>query len=423
MNGGCDVVELNYGVRAPYMVGDPRFVQSFSLDTDSEIIRQFYQQYGFIVFDDILEPDEVDLSINDLWAVYPEANKDDPSTWEKAHHSVGFTGQEPIDGLQLWKNRQNPRVYAAFQKCYESIVQQALSEPLVACLDRGSLMRPTMGPHGRPEWMVRRIPHFDLNPFVWCGTNEAYYAPRRLHETTYDKYHLMLSEGNNTPSHGYPKLRAVLQLSESTEGTGGFECLPGFHRHLRSWCQLQRYYRNQKLEPFGWSVRDDDPISSNMQKITSRSGSLIVFTAELPHTMFPNESSNFRYAQYLRMTPLSTLELTPALLKKRRALLHAHFPAGFEVTSLGKEVFLLTEEEDGDEQAEQVETTCDDAWMSHLFIDDDVRNCGCFRIAGMFGRHRITFVVHFVSRKQVASYQMWRKWRSIAYPCFSYPRC
>lgn len=48
----------------------------------------------------------------------------------------------------------------------------------------------------------------------------------------------------------------------------------------------------------------------NMQEIYQRKGSLLIFSRELPHNIFPNESENFRYAQYLRMAPESSLMLT-----------------------------------------------------------------------------------------------------------------
>jgi ectoine hydroxylase-related dioxygenase (phytanoyl-CoA dioxygenase family) len=38
-----------------------------------------------------------------------------------------------------------------------------------------------------------------------------------------------------------------------------------------------------------------------------KAGSLLIFSRELPHNIYPNDSDNFRYAQYLRMTPLSAL--------------------------------------------------------------------------------------------------------------------
>jgi hypothetical protein len=48
----------------------------------------------------------------------------------------------------------------------------------------------------------------------------------------------------------------------------------------------------------------------NMQRCYQRAGSILVFSRELPHNIFPNESDKFRYAQYVRMAPESSLMLT-----------------------------------------------------------------------------------------------------------------
>lgn len=337
--GNAQQSVIDYSVRAPCDELDRRFVKSFNIDSNPVDIAAFYSAYGFIVFDNILTNGEIDRSIEDLWKCYPGAVRDDPSTWDHAMHPFSFAGDHPSDGVQLWENRQNAKVYAAFKLAYEAASSKTLAEPLVSCLDRGSLMLPTKGPHGKEEYMATRIPHFDLNPYVWCGICHGKDMPKYM---SYEHYHLMLSEGNNTSSHGLPKLRAVLQLSESTAHAGGFECMVGFHRQIHQWCKLNPI-KQTSVNPYGWGVPHNDPIEHNMQKITVRKGSLIVFTAELPHTMFPNESDQFRYAQYLRMAPLSTLELSDEALSKRRALLAANMPRQLQVSELGREVFLLNE--------------------------------------------------------------------------------
>lgn len=335
--GNSQPSAIDYSIRAPYDEQDGRFVRSFAMDADEKKIAEFYKTYGFIVFDNMLGEDEINRSIDDLWDSYPGAVREDPSTWDLAAHPFSFAGDHPSDGVQLWDNRQNPNVYAAFKLAYEASSGKPLNEPLVSCLDRGSLMLPTKGPFGKEDYMATRIPHFDLNPYVWCGMCKGKDMPKYL---SYEHYNLMLSEGNNTASHGLPKLRAVLQLSESTEFAGGFECMVGFHRQISQWCKLNAI-KKASVNPYGWGVPHNDPIEQNLQKITVRKGSLIIFTAELPHTMFPNESEQFRYAQYLRMAPLSTLELSDEAFAKRRALLKAHMPTGLQVSELGREVFLL----------------------------------------------------------------------------------
>ena len=332
---------IDLSIRAPYDPNDPRFIASFHLNDDPTAILHFYQQYGFVVFDEIMNEEEIERSIEELWRCYPGVDRNDPNTWEYAHSNHGFAGKGPFVGRQLWENRAHPNIVQAFKLLYELTSQKQLNEPLVACLDRGSLMLPTEGPHGREEWKAKRIPHFDLNPFLWTGVGipvEAYQGRK----AKYNDFSFLMSEGNNLVRHGYPKLRAVLQLSESTAETGGFECTVGLHRQLSEWCELSQKELNKMYDSaYGIGLPLDHPLVQNMQKITVRKGSLIVFTAELPHTMFPNESSQFRYAQYFRMTPLSTLELDEEQYEKRQKLMREYFPGEVKVTDLMKEVFLL----------------------------------------------------------------------------------
>lgn len=326
---------IDYTIRAPY---DGDFIKSFHITDDPNEIKDFLKAYGFVVFDDVLTEEQIERSIDDLWKARPEAKRDDPNTWTEIHHKYGFAGGSPLDGLQIWDNRQNENIYKAFKLCYELWSDKLVDEPLVSCFDRGNIMLPTQGEFGKEEWKSLRNPHWDLNPYVWT---EQYTPQGSENRKFYSSYSSLLSEGNATPSYGYAKLRAVLQLSESRENTGGFECLAGFNRYIQTWCRENPLLPRQYVSAYGWNVPSESPVAKNMQKILVRKGSLIIFSGELPHTMFPNESSGFRYAQYLRMAPLSTLEITEEIAEKRKNLVNQHLPPDLVITPLGREVFLL----------------------------------------------------------------------------------
>ena len=234
-------------------------------------------------------------------------------------------------------------------------------DPLIACFDRGSIMPPVKGDHGRMEWQSNRVPHFDMNPFLWTNTVPPEMYPRDDEKyIAYEDYRLLLSEGNNTtpipvpmscvntdssssdtPVY-YPKLRAVLTFSDSTADKGGFECVTGFHRYIHTWCS-ENIPKNSKsrMSGYGWGVDTGGPLDRNMQRITMRPGSMVIFSAELPHTMYPNESDSFRYAQYIRMTPLSTLDMTEEIRVKRNNMMHPLIPKELDRTDVCKEVFML----------------------------------------------------------------------------------
>jgi ectoine hydroxylase-related dioxygenase (phytanoyl-CoA dioxygenase family) len=78
------------------------------------------------------------------------------------------------------------------------------------------------------------------------------------------------------------------------------------------------------------------------QKVLQRRGSLLLFTRELPHNIFSNLSGKWRFAQYLRMAPLSTLFLTELERQKRRECVKRFLPPGLPVDDpISKEIYML----------------------------------------------------------------------------------
>lgn len=62
------------------------FTKSFDIHSFNEIeVKQFYDQFGFVIFDNVLSKDQIDLSIDGIWAeikgMHEDADKNDPTTW------------------------------------------------------------------------------------------------------------------------------------------------------------------------------------------------------------------------------------------------------------------------------------------------------------------------------------------------------
>ena len=73
-----------------------------------------------------------------------------------------------------------------------------------------------------------------------------------------------------------------------------------------------------------------------------RKGSLLVFSRELPHNIYQNESENFRYAQYLRMTPESSLLLSEKEKEARKKLIRLLLPEKIDVSDpISREIFMI----------------------------------------------------------------------------------
>ena len=66
-------------VEIPKDKEDPRYVKSFSVDEEKDlkevnfshkvhvIMKQFFDEYGFVVVRDVLSKDECDATVEDIW--------------------------------------------------------------------------------------------------------------------------------------------------------------------------------------------------------------------------------------------------------------------------------------------------------------------------------------------------------------------
>jgi len=103
---------------------------------------------------------------------------------------------------------------------------------------------------------------------------------------------------------GYYKCQGLINLIDSTENEGGFCTVPGFHKVLKDWAiktKESAYAYQMRHVPEFVNVPKNDKMNDQYQKITSRSGSLIIWNSEQPHCNFPNNSNTFRMNQYIKM--------------------------------------------------------------------------------------------------------------------------
>lgn len=168
-----------------------------------------------------------------------------------------------------------------------------------------------MRPSGRnQEWISRPLYHFDINPWWWTEVVKVTRKDwRGQNDYKPDKYLKWLSEGNKVPFNGHTKLAGVLALSDTNDMSGGFECVCGFQNYIKQWCKDNEY----NLE-----IANHPTLYNNYQKIFQRRGSLLIFTRELPHNIYQNLSKDWRFAQYLRMSPESSFMLTAFEKEKRK---------------------------------------------------------------------------------------------------------
>jgi len=150
-----------------------------------------------------------------------------------------------------------------------------------------------------------------------------------------------ITENNGSRNSGNSiKLQGVLNLIDSRVGDGGFCCVPGFQHQLGKWVQLtqdSRYAEKNKTNYTFVNVPKADTMSEAVLKVSVRAGSLIVWSSELPHCNYPNDSDRFRMNYYIKMFPAQ--QNAPGVEIRREIMTSCL--EGLEVSDLGKKVFGL----------------------------------------------------------------------------------
>jgi len=262
---------------------------SFAL-SDVEGYKSFFNENGYVVVDGALTPEEVTLSVDEIWhsqaglASCEGVQRDDPATWgEEFWPAPGGSGGfvSPTDDhevKQMWLNRQKPEIVEVFRNILEG------EEKLRVSKDRWGIMRPTKNikfkdgsVQDRPEWKTAASwLHWDQNP--WAEMN-------------------------------IKRLQGLLAFTDHTETSGGFLCVPKFNKIFAQW-GVDNPYDTVGCSPLHSLVMvpKGDPIQQQVQKVFMKAGSLLIWDSRLPHQNFPNDDDTWRIVQYVTYNPIKEEE-------------------------------------------------------------------------------------------------------------------
>lgn len=320
-----------------------------------------------------------------------------PHTWFKNWcTSKQGIPQDLALGRQCWMNRQNPNVYKAFcsiletKELYSSVDRFGILRPtksvpvsrkflkehsLSISKSRSDLQNSQEDTkeeenddeivnadiekwRGSSDWF-----HWDLNPWMWVEKREEEekeeenavsnflknmspqwfkdYVNSDKIESIRNKWEYRVSESlitennDNNDFNGFIKVQGLLNLCDSKQN-GGLHLIPGFHEDVLSqWTKAYNQFANssfvvippdhlERFKPFA-------------VKVYARSGSLIIWSSELPHCNYCNEGKTFRYCQYIKMFPKS---VTPQPIRPlRESTIRELLPKDFPITEIGSIVF------------------------------------------------------------------------------------
>lgn len=229
--------------------------------------QQFWQENGYVVVADVV-PQPLLAAVICTIEKFLGKSMDNPNDWyREPMYPGGIINMNQHQAL--WDTRQYPRVHAAFSDIWGT-------EKLQVSQDRTNMNPPT-----GPLWDHSGTIHWDM-----LSTER----PISL------------------------KVQGVLCLSDTAADQGGFQCVPGFHRHLEAWAQSQ---------PPDRPPRHPDTRGMDIRDVPAAAGDLIIWHSALPHGNSRNRTDRPRLCQYITMSPAAAAPLASGLplVRTERAII------------------------------------------------------------------------------------------------------
>ncbi|OSQ37267.1 phytanoyl-CoA dioxygenase [Thalassospira mesophila] len=218
-----------------------------------------WQRFGYVVVRNAVSRTQATATADFLWE-FQEMDPKNRETWARpqlrdhAMKELNNSGMvEAYHHQTMWDNRQSPRIYDAFVDIWDRT-------DLWVSIDRANLNTPNIGSRSFDGFI-----HWD----------------------------------EDTSARPLPiNVQGVLSLADTTDETGGFQCIPELFQHFARWLETAPADRN----PFR---PDMDNMRYPCHRIPMQAGDLLIFNSLLAHGIRANRSSTARIAQYISMAPAS----------------------------------------------------------------------------------------------------------------------
>lgn len=118
-----DNMEFYSYTEIPLDEKDARYCRSFSVDeSTSDTVQDFFEEYGFVVFRDVISTYECSQTIDSIWdhfeKITPTIKRDNRSTWDQGFSSFGLPKDNPsivVIEPCLLRLRQHPSIVRTLQ--------------------------------------------------------------------------------------------------------------------------------------------------------------------------------------------------------------------------------------------------------------------------------------------------------------------
>jgi len=177
----------------------------------------------------------------------------------------------------------------------------------------------------KSQWL-----HWDLNPWIWSSSNEG---------IKYKWEEDFIQENNGSGNDGEPKIQGLFNFVDNKVGDGGFCCVAGFNRVIKEYSAKTAnsgYAKAHAKEYAFVEVHAADPLQKQVLPISLRAGSCLIWSSELPHCNYPNDSEKFRIVQYVKM--FSSKEEFPGTVNRRKEVTRMIEKENVQLSDLGSKL-------------------------------------------------------------------------------------
>ncbi|MBD2810579.1 phytanoyl-CoA dioxygenase family protein [Xenorhabdus sp. Vera] len=246
--------------------------QVFFVDKMEQYLKD-WNENGYIIIESAISKEMANKTIDTIFnflEMNKEKNSDFYDTEIRSRSGIDEMGRIPFYHHQtLWDNRQNQAIYSVYEKIFGT-------KDLLVSIDRVN-----MNPPITDSWEYEGFIHWDID------------VSMRPLET---------------------KIQGLLSLTDDDGTSGGFQCVPGFHKVIDEWLAKQ---------PKGYNSRFPDTTGMKIESIPLKAGDYVIFHGALPHGNRPNTSGKPRLAQYFCYFPrieLSEQEIRERILAYKQGL-------------------------------------------------------------------------------------------------------
>lgn len=279
------VESMDYNAAIPDIPSDeldPSFSVSFDYKTEAAQALDFFNEYGFVVFNNIYSESECSTTKDAMWNVveseYSGLDRNNMNTWSlyKSTGKYGMSMRGPCFDPVLVRNRCNANLNAA--------LKTLIGDDVMVSQDRYTIFRATVSAtEGESDTNSKsneydqfrtgeRNIHLDLNPWWFFDPSGHHSVIRGINSLKYEDPHDFIKENNYVVGPMGLHVQCILNFADNHSEDGGTVLCPTYHRRVQAWCSRENSVHLPSSAPAeapgGVAVSNNIDLKGNMPWVT-----------------------------------------------------------------------------------------------------------------------------------------------------------